>query len=225
MEKNPAEALRIAWPADVVADVAAAVPAARGQLESRGVWQGPVEYSVEDGADFTTHRDIRAMSVGGETLFIQFAGVDPRGFKNGDTLRVEGVRAGSQVVAERSSIVGTSGATTSGGASTRVRDFVRAAAWLGDVVVGVIGDAGGRIVRVHLDDEDDSLECGLCDVCGGRDGDKWTICWDGNWQPDGEAGEVILSVRQTSLSVRRAAHYRSGPITCPSGRTESVSDG
>ena len=113
-ESHPAEALRLAWPEDLVADIAAGVPAARAQLESRGVWQGPIEYIVEDGPDFRSHRNIRAMSAGGETLFIQFAGSEPPGLANGDTLRVEGVRIGSQVVAESGSIV-----ASNNGASAR----------------------------------------------------------------------------------------------------------
>src|SRR6185369_16992799 len=45
-ETDPAAALSLAFPADVVADLVAAVPAARGQLESRGTWQGAIEYVI-----------------------------------------------------------------------------------------------------------------------------------------------------------------------------------
>ncbi len=111
---NPAEAERLALPVDVAADFATAFPGARAQIEARGVWQGPIEYVIEDGADFRSHRTIRAMTVGGETLFIHFAGPEPVGLKNGDILRVEGIRAGSQVAAYSGAIVGGTTAAARG---------------------------------------------------------------------------------------------------------------
>ena len=99
IEQDPAEALRLAFPADVVSDLASAFPGARRQLETHGTWEGPIEYIIEDGPDYKTHRNIRAMATGGETLFVQFAGSEPSGLKNGDILRVEGVRAGNQIAA------------------------------------------------------------------------------------------------------------------------------
>jgi M6 family metalloprotease-like protein len=98
--QNPAEALRVAFSADVVTELAAAFPGARRSLESHGRWEGPIEYIIEDSTDFRSHRNIRAMSVRGETLYIQFAGPEPDGLQSGDVLRVEGVRAGNQVAAD-----------------------------------------------------------------------------------------------------------------------------
>ena len=105
IEQNPEEALRLAFPADLLSELAAAFPGARPHLESHGRWEGPIEYIIEDSVDFKSHRNIRAMAVRGETLFIQFAGAEPAGLMNGDTLRVDGVRAGNQVAAENGSII------------------------------------------------------------------------------------------------------------------------
>ncbi len=104
IEQNPVEALRLALPDDVLSELAAAFPEGLAQLETRGTWEGPIEDIVEDGEDFRTHRRIRTMSVGGETLVIQFADAEPNGLKNGDVLRVNGVRAGTQVAAYGGSV-------------------------------------------------------------------------------------------------------------------------
>src|SRR5450759_2238522 len=44
IEKDPAQALSMAFSADVLADLAAKFPEATGQLETLGTWAGPVEY-------------------------------------------------------------------------------------------------------------------------------------------------------------------------------------
>src|SRR5688572_6446168 len=62
IEQDPSEAVRLAFPTDVLSDLASAFPAARRQLEAHGTWEGPIEYIVEDSADFRTHRNIRAMT-------------------------------------------------------------------------------------------------------------------------------------------------------------------
>ena len=51
--ENPAEALALAFPADVLADLAASFPEQRGYLEQRGAWQGELEYLIEDDAAMT----------------------------------------------------------------------------------------------------------------------------------------------------------------------------
>jgi len=103
IEQEPGEALRLAFPDDVLSELASAFPASRSQLEAHGQWEGPIEYIIEDSEDFKSHRNIRAMSVRGETLFIQFADAEPTGLKNGDVLHVGGVRAGNQVAADSGS--------------------------------------------------------------------------------------------------------------------------
>jgi M6 family metalloprotease-like protein len=99
IERDPAEALRVALPEDILSDLASSFPGARAHLESHGRWEGPIEYVVVDGEDFQWHRNLRTMRSGGETLSIQFAGNEPAGLQSGDILRVEGVRAGNQIAA------------------------------------------------------------------------------------------------------------------------------
>ena len=99
IEQDPAEALRVAFPSDVLSDLDSSFPGARAHLESRGRWEGPIEYVVADSDDFRSHRTFREMRTGGETLSIQFADKEPNELKNGDVLRVDGVRARDQIAA------------------------------------------------------------------------------------------------------------------------------
>jgi M6 family metalloprotease-like protein len=94
---DPDEALRLAFPPDVLSELASSFPESRRRLESHGRWEGPTEYFIADSSDFRSHREIRQMSTGGEVLSIHFAGKAPNEMKNGDILRVEGVRAGNRV--------------------------------------------------------------------------------------------------------------------------------
>jgi hypothetical protein len=105
IEQDPMEALRVALPPEVVGDLASSFPGARALLESHGTWEGPIEYVVADSVDFRSHRNFREMTVGGETLSIQFAGPEPAGLANGDVLRVNGVCAGTQIAAYSGTIV------------------------------------------------------------------------------------------------------------------------
>src|SRR5688572_19245814 len=108
VEDNPAAALRRSFPADVAARLSAAFPSAAAQIESHGMWEGPIEYIVEDDQDFARHRNIRTMSVGGELLRVYFADGEPDGLKNGDVLGVKGVRVGNVLASSDSSIVAAS---------------------------------------------------------------------------------------------------------------------
>jgi hypothetical protein len=104
VEEDPAVALRLALPPDVTARLWAAFPAGAAQIESHGTWEGPIEYIIEDGLNFATHRSHRIISVGGEALRVHFAGVE-HDLKSGDVLRVSGVRAGNVLAASEGSIV------------------------------------------------------------------------------------------------------------------------
>ena len=61
IEQDPAEALRVAFPSDVLSDLDSSFPGARAHLESRGRWEGPIEYVVADSDDFRSHRNFREM--------------------------------------------------------------------------------------------------------------------------------------------------------------------
>src|SRR5450759_1614984 len=51
IEKDPAQALSMAFSADLLAELAEKFPEAAGMLETQGTWQGPVEHWVEDYPD------------------------------------------------------------------------------------------------------------------------------------------------------------------------------
>src|SRR5450759_2448742 len=51
IEKDPAQALSMAFSPDLLAELAEKFPEAAGQLESQGTWQGTAEYWIEDFAN------------------------------------------------------------------------------------------------------------------------------------------------------------------------------
>ena len=104
-DENPAAALQLAFSPDLVARLSTAFPDAAPQLEVRGAWEGPLEYVIEDDLNFATHKNIRTMAVGGETVSVQFAGREPQGLKNGDLVRVEGARIGNVLAVSDASII------------------------------------------------------------------------------------------------------------------------
>lgn len=108
IEQNASEALKLAFPSDVIATLAEAFPQAAGQLEAHGVWTGTLDYVVIDDATMTVSRSVRRLRVGQETLEIHFSGPEPAGLKCGVILRVTGVRAGNRVAAAQGSVVGSS---------------------------------------------------------------------------------------------------------------------
>jgi M6 family metalloprotease-like protein len=108
IEQNASEALRLAFPPDVIAILAQAFPQASGQLEAHGAWTGTLDYVVIDDATMTVSRSVLRLRVGEETLEIHFSGPEPAGLKCGVILRVTGVRAGSRVAAAQGSVVGSS---------------------------------------------------------------------------------------------------------------------
>jgi M6 family metalloprotease-like protein len=118
IEQNPGEALRLAFPDDVLARLASAFPNAARRLETFGTWEGPIEYLVADDFDTGFSRNILDMETGGEILSIYFAGAEPRGLETGLLLRVHGVRAGTAVSADNGT-VNTTGASGAAGAAGR----------------------------------------------------------------------------------------------------------
>jgi len=116
IQQNPGMALQLAFDENLAATLAAAFPQAAGQLESHGVWEGPVDYIVFDDATMMNHRkDIHLAAAGGEVLDIYFPnGVEPPGLKCGEILRVEGVRSGNRVAAANGNLNGDSPVAAAG---------------------------------------------------------------------------------------------------------------
>lgn len=105
--EDPAAALQLAFDENLLAGLAVAFPDSASQLESQGIWEGPVEYVIFDDPTMTKHRvDIR-MSVAANTYDIHFPEHEPGWLKCGDILNVAGVKVGNQVAAADGSVAGS----------------------------------------------------------------------------------------------------------------------
>ncbi|MBF8305578.1 MAG: assoc protein, partial [Acidobacteria bacterium] len=117
IEQDASQALQLAFSDDLLATLAAAFPQSAASLESRGAFEGPIEYVILDDHTLGRHRvDIR-MDVAGQTFDIHFPEHEPGGMKCGDILRVNGVKAGTQVAAADGNVtssVAAAGCSTSG---------------------------------------------------------------------------------------------------------------
>ena len=117
IEQDASQALQLAFSDDLLATLAAAFPQSASSLESRGVFEGPIEYVILDDPTLQRHRTDIRMQVAGQTLDIHFPEHEPDWLKCGDILRVDGVKAGTQVAAAGGSVTGQvagAGCTTSG---------------------------------------------------------------------------------------------------------------
>ena len=105
MASQPALALQLSFPADVLGDLAASFPQSAGRLESRGSWQGPLYYFVEDGVGFTRSRENRKLRVGGQLIDLFSPSPVVAGSKCNDVIAATGVRSNNKIVAESSTLV------------------------------------------------------------------------------------------------------------------------
>jgi hypothetical protein len=94
IEQDPGQALRLAFPPDLLEELAAAFPQQKAKLESHGQWQGPVEYFILDGAN---PKFIARMRTGNEDVLLHFASGQAPNSKSRDVLSVRGVRAGDRI--------------------------------------------------------------------------------------------------------------------------------
>ncbi|MCW5979980.1 MAG: hypothetical protein KIT09_18000 [Bryobacteraceae bacterium] len=103
IERDPRQALLVAFPPDLIERIAGAAPELRSRLEAHGAWQGQVEYIVQDGVNFATSESIVRMRTGGRTAYLHFAGPQPA-FHSGDTLTVRGLQAGDRIAVEEAQV-------------------------------------------------------------------------------------------------------------------------
>src|SRR5262245_41968215 len=82
--QSPAEALSLAFPSELLTELADSFPESARLLESRGRFEGPIEYLVED--QINSSRSIRRMQLGGQQLEVYFAGPEPAGLKSRNVL-------------------------------------------------------------------------------------------------------------------------------------------
>ena len=117
IQQDPAQALQFAFDENLLATLSAAFPQSAPQLESHGVFEGPIEYIILDDHTLARHRvDIR-MEVAAQTFFIHFPEHEPDWLECGDILRVVGVKVGTRVAAADGNVTGSvagAGCTTTG---------------------------------------------------------------------------------------------------------------
>jgi M6 family metalloprotease-like protein len=90
-------------------DLATAFPDSAKDLESAGEWEGPLQVTVEDGANLLSHKTMyRMRGASGETLNVHFASGEQE-LQSGDVLRVRGMRVRTEIAAaDGGTITGTS---------------------------------------------------------------------------------------------------------------------
>ena len=96
IERDPAQALSIAFAPDLLADLAAKFPEAASQLESHGTWSGPVNRWIMDYRNGSS-LSLTRMRAGDQTLDLYFSRSEPAGCQSGDVLEATGVRVDSKV--------------------------------------------------------------------------------------------------------------------------------
>ena len=101
-----------------------AYPELAGQLESRGEWQGAMEYWIADDFESGTSWPVYLLDLEPEGVEVSFASSEPPGLAAGDLVRVQGLKIGLRVAASESFIVApaaeTIGCSTTGEQSIAV---------------------------------------------------------------------------------------------------------
>ena len=110
--ENPGEALRLGFPQNLLADVAAKFPQSSARLESRSSWSGRLEYIIEDGVNFAAYREIRRLHVNGRVFDLHFAAPEPARLECGYVMTVAGLAAGNRIAAEQVVVTQAAGVAT-----------------------------------------------------------------------------------------------------------------
>lgn len=110
---NPKEALRLALPEDLLATLSTAFPNAAGSLESRGTWQGTLEYVIQDGINVAASKEIFRLHAGGRAAELIPVGRVSGNFKCNDTVAAAGVRSGDKIVSGEVTLAASTNATCS----------------------------------------------------------------------------------------------------------------
>ena len=122
IESDPAEALRLGFPQDILDALLRAFPESAGNLESYGVWSGAAEYVILDDANMQSSKAVVKMTAGQDEIQIHFSGDAPRDLQCGATLQVEGMNLKGHVAASAGSVQaaasGVSSSTSTAAAGT-----------------------------------------------------------------------------------------------------------
>jgi hypothetical protein len=110
--ENPAEASRLGFPQNLLADLASKFPQSSARLESRSSWSGRLEYIIEDGVNFATYREIRRLHLNGRVFDLQFVGPQPARLECSYVITVAGMAAGNRIAVEQSTVTQAAGVAT-----------------------------------------------------------------------------------------------------------------
>ena len=112
------KALALALPEEQLKRLRLAYPELAGELESRGEWQGAMEYWIADDFESGTSWPVYLLDLEPEGVEVSFASSEPPGLATGDLVRVRGLKIGLRVAASESFIVApaaeTIGCSTTG---------------------------------------------------------------------------------------------------------------
>jgi M6 family metalloprotease-like protein len=112
--ENPKEALEVALTPEAIAQVSAAFPDRAARLETRGIWQGEIEYLIQDSADRTSSRNHLRLLTAAGALELHLTGPVPPALKARSFLKAQGLRTGNRIAVQRTSAAVNA---TSGGES------------------------------------------------------------------------------------------------------------
>ena len=109
IEENPAEALSLAFSSELLSELEAAFPESVGQLESVDDWEGPVEVTIEDDGNMSSHRTVHRISIQSIGVFnLHFAKQPAADLQSGQTLRIRrGIRVRSEIAADGAVVTGS----------------------------------------------------------------------------------------------------------------------
>ena len=110
IQDDPHAALTFAFSPDLLADLAAKFPNSAASLETHTTVTGPADHWIADYAK--SSRSWWRMNAGGRSLYLYFAGPEPRNLNPSEVLQATGVLAGPVMAVETSTIV-QSGAAAS----------------------------------------------------------------------------------------------------------------
>ena len=110
---DPAAALRLALPKDVLAQIRAANPDA--SLEAWGDWSSPADVVVEDDFEHGTTRTHTSITHNGRSLQVYFAAATPR-LTTGATLTIEGLQIGDMLAVSQATVTPAVTTCTANGA-------------------------------------------------------------------------------------------------------------
>ena len=113
IQRDPAQALSLAFSPEALADLAAAFPDAAAQLESHRTLRGSVERWVVESADLRSSTTVTSLRSGAQALSLYFASPEPVGLTSGSLLEATGLQVGTTIAVTSSTLISPAVVTSS----------------------------------------------------------------------------------------------------------------